>query len=317
MVSEHSRTAVLAERREGGGLASSLPPRRTAPPSAAEHIDTAAFNFMKALASDLHLSRLQLPSPPDVAIKIRQALAGNHTNLEHVRRVVGADPVLVGRLLASANSAATLGTEPVSDVKSAILKLGLNFVYSVAMIVSLRQVLDAQVPGVLRDRLQAEWCRAIRVATVAEVVARNLTPLDPHKAHLAGLLHGVGRLYILRRAKEFPALLGSDGALDLVMGAWHGEVGAALAKHWGLAAELCTAVREYETYDLRESRPPSFTMLICLADRVASGMDEGLEVPMAPLPIFATLGVSETGWLAIAREVRDELERLLKALGLE
>jgi HD-like signal output (HDOD) protein len=315
-VPDHSRTAVLVERREAGELAASLPPHRPAPP-AAEHIDTAAFNFMKALASDLHLSRLQLPSPPDVAIKIRQALVGNHTNLEHVRRVVGADPVLVGRLIASANSAATLGTEPVSDVKSAILKLGLNFVYSVAMIVSLRQVLDTQVPGALRDRLKAEWRRAIRVATIAQVVARHLTPLDAHKAHVAGLLHGIGRLYILRRAKEYPALLGSGGALDLVMGAWHHEVGAALAKHWGLAEEICAAVREYESYDLREIRPPSFTMLICLANRVAAGMGEGADVPLPPPPVFANLGVSEDGWLAIARDVRDELDNLLRALGVE
>jgi HD-like signal output (HDOD) protein len=316
MVSEHSRTAILAERREGGELAARLPPRRPAPPEA-EPIDTAAFNFMKALASDLHLSRLQLPSPPDVAIKIRQALAGNHTSLEHVRRVVGADPVLVGRLIASANSAATLGTEPVSDVKSAILKLGLNFVYSVAMIVSLRQVLDAQVPGALRDRLKAEWRRAIRVATIAQVVARHLTALDAHKAHLAGLLHGIGRLYILRRAKEYPALLGNDGALDLVMGAWHQEVGAALAKHWGLAQEICAAVREYEAYDLRDSRRPSFTMLICLANRVAAGMGENADIPLPPLPAFASLGVSEAGWLAIVHEVRGDLDLLLQALGLE
>jgi putative nucleotidyltransferase with HDIG domain len=316
MAAEHSRTAVLAERREGGGLASQLPPHRPAP-LAAEPIDTAAFNFMKALASDLHLSRLQLPSPPDVAIKIRQALASNRTNLEHVRRVVGADPVLVGRLIASANSAATLGTEPVGDVKSAILKLGLNFVHSVAMIVSLRHVLDAQVPAVLRDRLKAEWRHAIRVATIAQVLARNLTSVDAHKAHLAGLLHGIGRLYILRRAKEYPALLGSEGALDLVMGAWHHEVGAALAKHWGLAEEICAAVRDYESYDLHCGAPPSFTMLICLANRIAAGMVEGAELPMPPPAFLAILGISATGWLAVARDVRDELDHLQQALGLE
>lgn len=315
-MADQARTAILAERREGNELAAHLPPPRPVPP-AVEHIDSAAFDFMKALASDLHLSRLQLPSPPDVAIRIRQALSGNHRDLEHVRRVVGADPVLVGRLMASANSAATLGASPVSDVKSAILKLGLNFVYSVAMIVSLRQVLDGQVPGVLRERLQVEWRRAIRVAIVAEVVARHLTVLDAHQAHLAGLLHGIGRLYILRRAKEYPALLGSDGALDLVMGAWHHEVGAALAKHWGLGEDICAALREYETYDLRGSKPPSFAMLICLGNRIAAAMGESSEVPLPPLPALANLQVTETGWLAIAREVRDELARLLQALGLE
>lgn len=272
---------------------------------------------MKALAGDLHSSRLQLPSPPDVAIKIRHALNDNHGNLEHVRRVVSADPVLVGRLIAAANSAAARGTEPVSDLKTAILRLGLGVVYNFAMILSLRQVLDVQVPAALRTRLKAEWLHAIRVAIVAQVVARDLTPLDPHKAHLAGLLHGIGRLYILRRAKEYPALIANDGALDLVMSAWHREVGFAVARHWRLADELCTAVREYESHDLREEGPASFTTVICVANRIAVGMRQEDDDAPPPLPALALRGVSENGWLAIMKEVRDELDHLLHVLGLD
>jgi hypothetical protein len=58
-------------------------------------------------------------------------------------------------------------------------------------------------------------------------------------------------------------------------------------------------------------------MLICVANRVAAEMGENADIPLSPHPAFANLGVAEAGWLALANEVRDELDLLLRALGLE
>ena len=63
------------------------------------------------LGHDYHDARvltageLSLPSLPEVALKIRRALADDHVSVTEIARLLGSDPALAARTLRIANSA--------------------------------------------------------------------------------------------------------------------------------------------------------------------------------------------------------------------
>jgi NAD(P)-dependent dehydrogenase (short-subunit alcohol dehydrogenase family) len=59
-----------------------------------------------------------------------------------------------------------------------------------------------------------------------------------------GLVHGVGKLYILTHSMRHPALFGDQTMYQRID--WHGNIAKALLESWFLADEIVTAVSSYE-----------------------------------------------------------------------
>ena len=69
-------------------------------------VDAEAFAFVQALASELSRGKVDLPSFPDIALRVRQVLSDEDCSQEQVARVVSSEPALAARLMQIANSAA-------------------------------------------------------------------------------------------------------------------------------------------------------------------------------------------------------------------
>jgi HD-like signal output (HDOD) protein len=59
----------------------------------------AAFDFVRTLAAELSGGNLDLPSFPEIAIRVRRVLSDPKSSVEQVVRVVGSEPALAARLL--------------------------------------------------------------------------------------------------------------------------------------------------------------------------------------------------------------------------
>ena len=68
--------------------------------------NTVVFGFVKSLATELSRGAVELPSVPEVVIKLQRTLADENVSNETVVLVVGAEPMLAGKLMNMANSAA-------------------------------------------------------------------------------------------------------------------------------------------------------------------------------------------------------------------
>jgi len=101
----------------------------------------------------------------------------------------------------------------------------------------------------LENRLEALWGRNVQVASLCQAIARRFTQLNAEAAMLAGLLQGVGKLYILARAGGHRALFSDEQAYRTIERTWHVGIATALIESWGIAAEIVEAVRGSE--DLR------------------------------------------------------------------
>ena len=66
----------------------------------------AAFAFVSELAKEVSSGKVELPSFPDVAVRVRKVLGDEHVANEQIARIVGSDAGLAARVLTLANSAA-------------------------------------------------------------------------------------------------------------------------------------------------------------------------------------------------------------------
>jgi HD-like signal output (HDOD) protein len=132
---------------------------------------------------------------------------------------------------------------------------------------------------------------------------------------LAGLLHNIGKLYIIARVPKNPD---SAPALDpAVVHDWHPNIGKALAQNWKLPEEIATAIGGQLESDRSHEGPPDLLDLLIVAVEVAAKMaarapdDEGL----AQLPAAVALGLAAPAFKRIALDAHAELQKLQAALG--
>src|SRR5688572_5729239 len=136
--------------------------------------NTVVFGFVKSLAAELSKGQVELPSVPDVVIKLQRTLADENVSNETVVMVVGAEPMLAGKLMNMANSAALNTTgRRIADLRTAVARVGFNIVRSAALTFAMDQLRRIEEFQHLRAPLEALWKDSVQIAAVAHVMARR------------------------------------------------------------------------------------------------------------------------------------------------
>ena len=103
------------------------------------------FAFGQHLADDLSKGDIELPSFPDIVLRVRQALEDEHCTTEQLVQLIGAEPVLAARLLSIANSSALRPSgDPITDLNMAVNRIGRVMVRSSAMSFAMAQMRNAR-----------------------------------------------------------------------------------------------------------------------------------------------------------------------------
>jgi len=213
-----------------------------------------AFTFVQALAAELSGGKVELPGFPHIVMRVQRVLSDEKADASRIVRVLGSEPVLATQLVRMANSAAlNPGGMPVTDLRAAVTRVGVDTVRSATIAFAMRQLREAASLRGLEMQLGIQWRRSVQVASLCFVVARRLTSVNADTALLAGLLQGIGRLYILTRASHHRSLFCDAAAYQAIEQDWHLSIAAALLENWGIADEIVQAVHESENLE-RETR---------------------------------------------------------------
>jgi HD-like signal output (HDOD) protein len=220
-------------------------------------------NLERSLAG----GKLQLPSLPEVALKIRHALADENVSVGEIARLLGSDPALAARTLRIANSAMFYrGSRPITSLSGAVSQLGQKMVRNVALSFAAQQVFLGYGNRHLRDLVGAVWRHSVHCAVIGHMLARVRTKLNADEAFLAGLLHEIGKLYIFMRAKDDVEVLAADPGYQSVLAAWHPRLGRAVIEAWELSPELAAAVGDHQNCSLTAPEPPTMTAVVAVAN---------------------------------------------------
>ena len=222
-----------------------------------------AFTFVQALAAELSGGKVELPGFPHIVMRVQKVLADETADAPRIVRVIGSEPVLATQLVRMANSAALnpSGTA-IMDLRTAVARCGLDTVRSATIAFAIQQLRDAPALKGLEKQLGVLWRHSVQVAALSHAVAKRLTgaAVSPDTAMLAGLLQGIGRLYILTRASRYPSLFADPLTYQTIEHDWHLSIAAALLENWGMADEIVQAVHDSENFDREPRGNP------CLAD---------------------------------------------------
>lgn len=279
-----------------------------------------AFAFVKELAAAMSRGNVELPSFPAVAIRVGQVLNDETASTERIAKVLGAEPALAARLMRMANSVALnpLGHE-VRDLKMAVLRVGLDVLRSAAITFAMSQLKLAREYEGLEVEFEKLWNRSSLVASTCYATARSYMDFRPDEAMLTGLLHGVGRLYILCHARQYPALLSDPEAFQQVSDQWAPEVGKAILENWRLPDTMTAAVQGQENLDRDPRKPPDLCDVLIVGKILA----DRLENASAPWPdrlemlaSLKRLRLVPASLERILETSRHEIESLHAALGL-
>ena len=286
---------------------------------AASTASTEVFAFVQALAAELSGGKVDLPSFPDIALRVRQVLSDEEVSQEKVVRVVGSEPMLAARLLQIANSAAiNFSGRAITDLRSAIARLGFNMVRSAAIAFAMSQLKRSSELKGLERPLEELWQRSASVAATSYVVAKRFSRVNPDTAMLAGLLHGIGKLYILTRAGNHPELAADEPTYNSIVRDWHASIARALLENWEMAEEIVQAVSEYEDLERKGTGTPDLTDVLTVSYLLSAFKDhpETLELNMHDVAACRRMQIDAAGYRNLLEESQHEIDALREALGV-
>jgi HD-like signal output (HDOD) protein len=267
------------------------------------------FSFVERLAQDLKDERLELPAFPEAVLRIQRALQSPDTTTEEVVRILSSEPALAARLLRMANSAEFRRVDQnITDLRKAVARMGFNMVRSVAVAFAMRQLRrkDTYSPTAQLELEQA-WEDSLNASAACFVIAKRFTRLNPDQALLTGLLHVIGRLYIIMRSKDAAEL--SDAEMRQVIDSWHAGIGKAILESWGLPEELQHAVEHQDELEVAQEGDVSLTDVLIAAKLVTKGARDG-----AKFPALQRLGVALKDGADPMEQYQEELQSVRASL---
>jgi len=272
--------------------------------------------FVENLAQELTHGDLELPAFPDAAERIRRALDDPDCAPARLARVVGADAGLAAQIMRMANSALynARGFE-ITNLQVAIGRLGQDALRSAATAMAMRQLAHAAATPALKQPLGRLWKHSMQVAAVAFTLAKRQPHLNRDEAMLAGLVHDIGELYILKRAAEEPGLLEDKPVLDELIENWHTGVGRAIVDAWGFPESVVTAVDEHEELGRDPGSTSDLTSAVMVANLIAKlEAGEITEVDWQEIPAFTRLGLDEQTLATVLQESAEEIRSMIESL---
>jgi HD-like signal output (HDOD) protein/CheY-like chemotaxis protein len=241
-----------------------------------------------------------LPCSPRLHQQLLElATTDDAPSAEEMARLIKQDPGMTSKLLQVASSAFFNSASSVTDVESAIMRLGFRTLRNLAHSFGV-------VPPAAHAAVQKAQTRSLHVARLAAGMAR--LPEDASAAYIAGLLCDVGQLVLITASPERLYLSQAEAAQRGVAdhlaeratwGATHAEIGAYLLGLWGLPFQIVEAVANHHAPEKSQEDRGGLTQLVWLASCIVDAVE--------PAPDSLSRFGLETQYIAQRAAFRKEL----------
>ena len=260
------------------------------------------------LDAEILKEKAQTIELPATVREVLQILDQDDVDFSRLESVLRADPGLVMRILAVANSPFYGFSGEIVSLRHACMVLGLHTIRHIIMGVG---VLEA-FPAAAGNHLDVKHFRQHSAATgaVAQVLS-GAVDLDPDKAFTAGLLHDIGKMVLdVHFPNAYARVLiqqcnmscrARDAELS-VLGMDHAQVGAVVAEAWKLPAQIRDAIGRH--HDVAGVDCPLMAALVHVADYTAHRVHHAVGQDGDPLPELRPEALLWLGLDAGALDVR-------------
>mgnify|MGYP000412031816 CR=1 FL=1 len=222
-------------------------------------LETVARDLIDQIKQDT----LVLPSLPEVCLRVRDVAEDIEATIPQLVALISQDTGLSARILKVANSPLVRVSSEVTDLSTAISRLGMNFTSNLAMGLAMEQMFQATSDAVDK-RMRKIWSQSSEIASICHVLASHYTQLHPDQAMLAGLIHKIGALPVLTYAQDHNTLLNDGLALDKLIEKLHPVIGNHIVKAWKFPTAIQNVPSQYLKFE-REVKSVDYADLVTVA----------------------------------------------------
>lgn len=248
--------------------------------------------FLDDLFKAIDERRLTLPTLPEVALRVRDAVESDTSSARKVADIIATDAALSARMLQVANSPLYRGRNQIDNLQVAVARLGTRLVRSLVVSLIMQQIFQATC-DLLDKRFRQLWEESVQVAAISRALAQNLRHLDKEQALLAGLIHNIGALPILTMAEKQAELIRDANELDRVLEALSPRIGQRILKEWNFPDSLLLVPRHFYDLSYEHEGPADYVDVVIIA-RLQSLMGTDHPVNLqdwSTIPAFPKVGL--------------------------
>ncbi|MDX1754467.1 MAG: HDOD domain-containing protein [Marinobacter sp.] len=272
-------------------------------------VETITNDLVEAIEND----KLVLPTLPEAALQVREIAESDDSSIADLVKVISNDTALSARLIRVCNSPLFRGSRAIDNLNMAVSRLGMAYTSNLAMGLAMEQMFQA-TSDMIDKRLRATWQTSTEVAGICHVLAQHYTRLKPDQATLAGLVHLIGVLPILRYVEDRDIQI-SSLMLDNVVDELHPRLGSQILKKWDFSPELQSVPREYMNFQ-RQAEKADYADLVMVANLqlVAGSEHPWAQMDWKGISAFDRLGLDPDIDMSEEEDLNAEMEAAMALL---
>jgi len=247
-----------------------------------------AEQFFNELKSAVESDQLILPTLPEVALKIREAVESENTSAQQVAETLTQDASLSARLIQVSNSPLYRSRTPIEDLQMAVTRLGIRMVRDLVISLAMKQIYQA-TSDVLDEHFRRIWNTSVEVAAICRMFATTVPGINPEQALLAGLIHNIGALPILVMAEDDNDLFNDSEALQQVITELQGRVGILILETWNFGDAMIDVVKNAHNFSYDHEGGADLVDFVQIALLQGGHVDN--DIDWSSVPAFSKLGM--------------------------
>lgn len=251
-----------------------------------------------------------LPVFSPAAMKVQQELVKKEPDTRLLESLISGDQSLSSQVLQMANSAFYKGLVEVLTIRAAIVRLGMREVGRITLVAASKNQFrskDKELNLIVRKL----WQHSVGCAMGVKWLTRRckLDDLEDH-AFFAGLLHDVGKLFVLtvidqmrNQGRNVPV---NNALLQEAMASLHTVQGYNLMKKWNIPEKYCVIARDHHLHAFDNKN--YMLIVVRVADMICNKIGIGLHRD----PSLVVSSTEEAHQLNLSEIDLAELEILLE-----
>jgi putative nucleotidyltransferase with HDIG domain len=222
----------------------------------------------------------RLPPSPGGIMRLTTVLRDSNASTNRVAEAINFEPALVTRILRLANSPIYAPERNISTMQQAVNAVGTVIIHDMVMMELTSKTFAEAIYK--SAAVKTIWKHSLAVGLLARELSKALRNRANEEAFVCGLLHDIGKIILLSHEEEgYKDEIASAPEGDMLQselarfGYSHAEVGALVARRWGLPDEVCYSILNHHDPSQAQNQL-LVTYIVDAADLITNSKGIGL-----------------------------------------
>ena len=205
----------------------------------------------KGLRGKILKSVRELPPMPQVVIKAQELISDANADAKKIAEIIETDQSIATKVLKVANSPYYGMSGKISSISHASVVLGNEILGEVVTLAGTEGILNGRLPGYGYDSKDL-WKHSLAVAFGSKIISNLKNPDLIKEAHMAGLIHDIGKIildrYIVEKKEEIESFMEKEektfiDAERQYFGFNHAEIASEICQKWSFPESITLAIK--------------------------------------------------------------------------